>query len=105
LKTLKPEFLADIGSAQGRKQRIHKATVNLFRTVGLEIGFDEEVLDRLPFRNVDDNMNEAVPLFTGTKDVVFNGGWSVGAQIVLRQQQPLPFTCLSIIPRIDVGKP
>jgi hypothetical protein len=105
METLTPEVPTSRGIAQGRKQRIHKCTINLYRTVGLEFGRDSDSLDRLPFRNTDDNMNEAIPLFTGIKDVVFPSGWDNKGKVVIRQNQPLPMTVLSIIPRMKIERP
>ncbi len=105
LETLTPEAPTAQGSSIGRKQRIHKCTVNLYRTMGLLYGHDINKLDRLPFRKTDDPMDSAPPLFTGPKDVSFTAGWDTIGKVFLKQDQPLPFTVLSIVPRMDIENP
>jgi hypothetical protein len=44
-------------------------------------------------------MDEAVPLFTGDKEISFPSGYDNDAKIVIRQTQPLPMTILAIMRR------
>ena len=99
LETLRMEAGADDGVAQGKIKRIHGVTARFFQTVGAELGPDTSNLDRLPFRDSSMNMDEAVPLFTGDKEISFPSGYDNDAKIVIRQTQPLPMTILAIMRR------
>jgi hypothetical protein len=99
LETLRMEAGAEDGIAQGKIKRIHGVTARFFQTVGAELGPDTSNLDRLPFRDSSMNMDEAVPLFNGDKEIFFPSGYDNDAKIVIRQTQPLPMTILAIMRR------
>ena len=89
------------GTAQGKIKRIHDITLRLFRTVGIQVGSSETDLDRIPFRSSANAMDQALPLFTGDKEVEFRGGFDNDGFIVVKQNQPLPATILAIFPRLQ----
>ena len=99
LETLRMEAGAEDGISQGKIKRIHGVTARFFQTVGAELGPDTSNLDRLPFRDSSMAMDEAVPLFTGDKEISFPSGYDNDAKIVIRQTQPLPMTILAIMRR------
>jgi len=99
LETLRMEAGAEDGISQGKIKRIHGVTARFFQTVGAELGPDTDNLDRLPFRDSSMAMDEAVPLFTGDKEISFPSGYDNDAKIVIRQTQPLPMTILAIMRR------
>ena len=45
-------------------------------------------------------MDTAVPLYSGDKDVEFDGGYETDGYVVVKQDQALPLTVLAIYPRI-----
>ena len=99
VKTLRLEGGADDGISQGKIKRIHGVTARFLNTVGAEIGSNLTGLDRIPFRDSSMEMDEAVPMFTGDKEISFPSGYDTDAQIVIRQNQPLPMTILAIMRR------
>lgn len=99
VETLRLEAGADDGVAQGKIKRIHGVTARFFKTVGAELGPDTNNLDRLPFRDSSMSMNQAVPLFTGDKEIYFPSGYENDARVIVRQSQPLPMTVLAIMRR------
>jgi len=99
LETLELEAGAEDGVSQGKIKRIHGATVRFLETVGAELGADINNLDRIPFRDSSMNMDEAVPLFTGDKEISFPSGYDNNPRIVVRQNQPLPMTISAIMRR------
>ena len=99
VKTLRLEGGADDGVSQGKIKRIHGVTVRFLDTVGAEMGPDASNLDRLPFRDSSMAMDEAVPLFTGDKEISFPSGYDNDAQVVVQQSQPLPMTITAIMRR------
>ena len=99
VKTLRLEGGADDGISQGKIKRIHGVTARFLNTVGAEIGSNLTGLDRIPFRDSSMDMDQAVPMFTGDKEISFPSGYDTEAQIVIRQNQPLPMTILAIMRR------
>ena len=99
VETLRLEAGADDGIAQGKIKRIHGITARFLDTVGAELGPDTSNLDRLPFRDSSMAMDTAVPLFNGDKEIFFPSGYENDAQVVIRQNQPLPMTIVAIMRR------
>jgi hypothetical protein len=99
LETLRMEAGADDGISQGKIKRIHGVTVRFLETVGAELGPSINSLDRIPFRDSSMSMDEAVPIFSGDKEVFFPSGYDNDARVVVRQTQPLPMTVTAIIRR------
>lgn len=103
LKTMRIEAGAQDGTAQGKTKRIHRATVRLFRTLGLKIGTDAAKLDTVPFRTGADLMDAAPPLFTGDKRVALRGGWNTEGRVVIQQDQPLPMHVIALMPQLQTN--
>jgi len=101
MQTLRLESGSVDGTSQGKPKRIHAITLRLHETVGVEVGTDSGDADRIPFRDSSMAMDEAVPLFTGDKDIEFAGGFEDGDRIYVRQNQPLPLTVLALFPRMN----
>jgi hypothetical protein len=99
IKTLRLEAGSNNGIAQGEIKRIHGITVRFLDTVGAQIGPDENNLDQLPFRDSSMNQDEAVPLFTGDKEISFPSGYENDAHVFIRQDQALPMTITAIMRR------
>ena len=74
-------------------------TARFLDTVGAELGPDVSSLDRIPFRDSSMDMDTAVPMFTGDKEISFPAGYENEAQVVIQQSQPLPMTVLAIMRR------
>lgn len=101
MQTLRLESGSVDGTSQGKPKRIHAVTLRLDKTVGLEIGTDSTNLDRIFFRDDSINMDTAIPLFTGDKEIEFPGGFDDDAKLYVRQDQPLPMTILALFPRLN----
>jgi len=101
MQTLRLESGSVDGTSQGKPKRIHAITLRLHETVGVEVGADSGDADRIPFRDSSMAMDEAIPLFTGDKDIEFAGGFEDGDRIYVRQNQPLPLTVLALFPRMN----
>ena len=93
--TLKPMKLdiADLGLATTK--RINKAIVNVFETIGGEVGTSTSDFEDIP---------------TGTGALARNhyqismpGGYSREGDIIIRQTQPLPMTALSLTLEVGIG--
>jgi len=103
LQTMRIESKGDDSTSQSRTKRINEITLRLHKSVGVEVGASLSDMERIPFRSSAASMDTAVPLFTGDKQVEFRDDFNTDGHIYVRQTQPLPFTLISIYPRITVN--
>ena len=101
MQTLRIESGSVDGTSQGKPKRIHAITLRFYETVGAEVGNDAGEIDRIFFRDSSMAMDEAVPLFTGDKDIEFSGGFDDDDRVYIKQGQPLPMTVLAFYPRMN----
>lgn len=101
MQTLRLESGSVDGTSQGKPKRIHDITIRFHETVGAEVGTNADDADRIFFRDSSMAMDEAIPLFTGDKEIEFPGGYDDDARIFVRQTQPLPLTVLALYPRMN----
>ncbi|KKM08538.1 hypothetical protein LCGC14_1723800, partial [marine sediment metagenome] len=102
-QSLKWEAGSPIGTAQGQIKRIHGVTLMLLDAMGSQVGPATDDTDVIPFRDVTDPMDTAVPLFTGEKFIPFDGDFATDARIVVTGSAPVPFTLLAIAPQIKTN--
>lgn len=88
------------GTAVNKVKRINRFFISLFETVGLKAGSNESNVTEIQFRDGAMAMDEAVPLFTGEKEIVNTGGFAKEAQLTFISDQPLPCTVLSVTPEM-----
>jgi len=105
IRTLPVEAGADEGTAQGRRKRIHRLIVRLWRSLGLKAGRDTDHLDTVPFRSTSDAMDAPPPLLTGDVRIAMPGGWNREGRVVLVHDQPLPLTVLSLVMQLAAHEP
>ena len=98
---LDPE-VGGTNSAQGYIQNIVKAYVRFYNTMGGKIGPTFDKMEEIQYRTPQDAMDEAIPLFTGEKQLNFPANWNHYAQVCVEQDEPLPITILAIIPEVRV---
>ena len=103
LQTMRLNAGSQNGTSQGKTKRIYDITVRMFETIGVEVGPDLSNMERIPFRSSADLMDEGIPPFTGDKEVEFRGNYETDGFIYVRQRQPLPFTILSLYPRLQTN--
>jgi hypothetical protein len=103
LQTMRLNAGSQDGTSQGKTKRIYDITVRMFETIGVEVGPDLSNMERIPFRSSADLMDEGIPPFTGDKQVEFRGNYETDGFIFVRQTQPLPFTILSLYPRLTTN--
>jgi hypothetical protein len=87
---------AAAGVSMAQVKRIHSMTLRLSKSLGLEYS-DGVAFNGVPFRVTGDLMDAAPPLFTGDKEIEFQGDFDEDARIVLSQYEPLPFCLLAIV--------
>lgn len=101
MQTLRIESGSVDGTSQGKPKRVHGITVRFFETVGAEVGNDSGEVDRIFFRDSSMDMDTAIPMFTGDKDIEFPGGFDDDDRVYIKQGQPLPLTVLAFYPRMN----
>jgi hypothetical protein len=100
LQTMRIDAGSQDGTSQAKTKRIYDVSIRLYESIGVEVGPDLNNMEEIPFRSSANNMDEAIPVFTGDKSVEFRGNYETDGYIFVRQTQPLPLTILSIYPRL-----
>jgi hypothetical protein len=90
-----------LGTAQGKIARIHEVTFRFYKTVGAKFGKVGDT-NEIFFRNTNDPMDTAVPLFSGDMRETFQVGYTREPRVFIEQTDPLPISILAIIPRYEV---
>ena len=101
LQTMRTDAGGTEGTAQAKNKRISDIDIRVLNSVGAKIGPSETDLDIVPFRTIHMDMDSPVPLYTGDKFIEFPGGYNNDGFVVVKQDQPLPLTILSIYPRLQ----
>ncbi|BCD83596.1 hypothetical protein PSm6_00030 [Pseudomonas solani] len=93
IKTLTPEIAGSTGTAQGNSMRTGEVTLRFLETIGCKVNGQT-----VAFRNMGEDVLDQPPeLYTGDHRIE-NLGWARGtSQILIEQDQPLPFQLLSVI--------
>jgi hypothetical protein len=92
------------GSGIGDRQRINHVTLMLYCSGGGKIGDSEENLSDILYRAADGKMNVPQRLFSGNKEILFNGATDISgkpAQIFVENRSPLPMNILAIVAAIN----
>lgn len=100
IESMNLEAGAADGTAQGKRQRVHRIVLRLFQTVGCEIGWPGGSLDEIPWRAPADPMGSPPALFSGDKRVAPPFDWDDSARIVVQSQLPTPMTVVALMPRL-----
>jgi len=104
LAPMQPEVPQADGTSQGRTKRISRVWVRLHDSLGLKVGPDAARLREVVFRKGSDPLGQPVPLYTGDMAVEFDAGFGQRAQILVRQDEPLPMTVLALTVQLEVGE-
>lgn len=96
IKTLTPEVQGNTGSMQGNSMRIGEITLRFHETIGCKLNGQT-----IAFRNLGPSILDEPPeLFTGDHRLE-KLGWDRGrAQLLIEQDQPLPFHLLSVTKKL-----
>lgn len=105
--TLEPTYLetSDPGTiTKAFHKRILSAHIEFWKSLGVEVSGDAGTnWHPIEFRQVDDYMDQAPPLFSGIKTEHVEAGSERQASVILRQTQPLPLNVLSLTMRFTMG--
>ena len=97
IELLDIDFGSAVGTAYAARSKVNEVDIDLFESMGGFIGYDEDSLTEIVYRQGTDIMNEGVPLFTGSKTPRPKGGWRDSTKTLIRQIDPLPLTVLGIV--------
>lgn len=99
LLTLPMEAGSARGTAQGKIQKINEVAVKVNRShKGFKIGGDEDLAERINFRDPTTLMGTPELLFTGIiPNITFRDDYRYGSQVMVINEDPLPIEILSII--------
>ena len=96
-----------LGSSQGHQKVIRELWVRFYKSLGMTYsnGIQD---DDLAFRDTDDNMDESPPLFTGEKEIKWDGTFGSDPslndpKITVKQTQPLPMTLLVLVVKYGIS--
>lgn len=104
IKTMPVAMTASTGeSTLSQQVNINRIFINLFRSLGFKYGINEQNLKTEVFRKTGSRMDEAVPLYTGTRYLTLAGEIQNKGEVVFVQDQPLPLNILSIEERLNVS--
>jgi len=101
LKPMRLEVKANQGVANA-VVRITELGVKFYKTVGAEYGPDFDNLTPFIFRDAEDRIDEAVPIYTGDKYGFFEGSYTRDSSICIEQNIPLPMSVIELIPDFEV---
>jgi hypothetical protein len=102
IEAVSPEIPAN-GSSIGKKRRIEKATLRLYKSLGGVIGTTEEKLVPLLYSRYGAyTMGSAPESFTGDIDISVQGRIDPSGRLMLRHGEPCPFTLLALAERIAI---
>lgn len=111
--TLRPDYMLNDGTAQGKVKRIVGIIMRVLDSATFKAGRDNVNIDEYGFATYDRALYEtlfrdsdlptgrAVTLFTGDKHLVFDGDFNREGQITIIQDKPLPLTIVAIIAELD----
>lgn len=102
-KSLKWEAGSATGTAQGQIKRIDGVTLVLLDSASVLVGPSEDRLKPVSFRESDDLMDAAVPLFTGEKFVEFDGDYETDTRVHIQGDHPAPFFLLAVAPSMKTN--
>ena len=100
LETLPIEAGSREGTSQGKTKRISHVVFRFFQTLGGFYGTSSADMTEFVFREGGDLLDQAVPLFTGDKEVSWPGGYDRDGVIRIESRQPLPLTLQAIMPSL-----
>jgi hypothetical protein len=98
---MKFDFDLRDGPTRGRKKRINRVEVSLFKSLAGEASTNGTEWLWIYPRDFTDPMDASPPPFSGDAEVVVAGDYSDDSDIYLRQRLPYPFTVRALVVKLD----
>lgn len=103
VETLPLEVSGQDGTTLSRRKRVHKLLIMFKDSSGGRYGLNETRLDEIKWRSTEP-YNVAIKLYSGKQEILMPGAsFEKTVQVVVKQNEPLPLTILSIVPEMQVG--
>jgi len=91
------------GTSMGKKQKIEKITLRLYKSLGGKAGVTEEKATPIITKRFGDyEMGEAPEPFTGEYDITVSGNIDTEGKLVITHEEPTPFTLLALVERVAI---
>jgi len=103
LETQDFEAGAQAGTAQSRAKRISQVYLRLLNSLGGSIGPDSSNLRTISYRTGSMAHGSSPSLYSGLKELDFDGGWERYARVRIEHSDPLPFHVTGIVSEINVS--
>jgi len=103
IQPMRLDMDAGAGNTQGAVKSIRGVSLRLMDTLGLKIANEEGgVFRKVQFRTTTDVMDSPPELFTGEKYYAIDSNHDEDATIILKQDQPLPWTLIGMVVHYQV---
>lgn len=97
-----------LGTVQGRQKSVANVTLRVERTRGIWVGGKDSTRDSGKLveykQRSTEAWNEAIQMYTGDLDITPMWDWTRGANVVVKQFDPLPMTILAVMPEVTLGR-
>lgn len=103
-KPMNLEFARTGGALQGLTKKINATNIRFDRTLSCSVGPTFDEFDSYVFRNSEDPLGLAPPLFTGDKRMLFDGPYDREGAICIQDSFPVPLTVVAIIAEYEAGR-
>jgi hypothetical protein len=91
------------GTSKGKKHRIEKVAIQLYKSIGGRAGTTEEKAERLITQRLGDyRLGSAPEPFTGDIEVTVSGNIDTEGTLVILHDDPAPFTLLALVERVAI---
>lgn len=101
LQPMKLDYEMQDGTTRGRKKRINRVEVSLYKSLAGEASTNGTDWFWLYPRDFSDPMDASPPVFSGDTEVVLAGDYSEDADLYLRQNLPYPLTVRALVAKLD----
>ena len=101
VQPMKFEFDLQDGPTRGRKKKINRVQVGLYKSLGGEVSTNGNEWLWIYPRDFDDPMDASPPPFSGDSEVVVSGDYSEDSDLRIRQILPYPLTIRCLVAKLD----
>ncbi|MDR2729519.1 MAG: hypothetical protein LBB81_01310 [Treponema sp.] len=91
------------GTSVGKKRRIEKITLQLYRSIGGHAGTDENKMTEIITKRFGEyKLGTAPEPFTGEYDMTVSGNIDTEGKLIISHDEPTPFTMLALVERVAI---
>jgi len=91
------------GTSMGKKRRLEKITLKLFKSLGGKAGTDENKMSEIITKRFGEyELGTAPEPFTGEYDMTVSGNIDTEGKLIITHDEPCPFTLLALVERVAI---